>query len=528
MSQPGQRTLLRRHPATFSATATAAALAGLYLVIRPVSKDFVSGQLRTRLAEHGAWLWSFRWFGGHQLPAFGVVGPWLGARIGVHATAIVALLVAAAVFGLLVDRHIGGDRATAAAVLFAVTGAVSLWGGRLTFGPSVALGVIAVAGLVERWWWLAVPAATLCGLASPVGAALLAMCLLAVAVADPSRRRAAIGAMVATLVPIAAVAKAFPQQGWYPFTGGALALLLVSLAAVIGICRLHRAVVVAAGLYVLAGIGAFVVRTGLGGNVSRLAWLMVAPALALWHDRTRRAVTVAMCTVATVWPWVYLSMGFSSTVHVVNAAPFGPLIEFVHRAEREAGQVLRVEVLPVETYAESDLPALSILIARGWETQLDRYLNLELYRPLDATTYQRWLQRNAVSLVAVPLHDRANSAAHEAEMIDTHPAYLTEVRRTADWAIYRVAGAESLAGPGLAVEQVGIDTITLHAERAVDTVVRFRYTPYLVAGDGACVTEGPDGWIRLVTGHPGTIHLGVHFTVRAALGRASNCAAGGG
>jgi hypothetical protein len=49
---------------------------------------------------------------------------------------------------------------------------------------------------------------------------------------------------------------------------------------------------------------------------------------------------------------------------------------------------------------QADELALEINLARGWDTQLDRKYNPQLYdAELDATRFHQWLRANAISLV---------------------------------------------------------------------------------------------------------------------------------
>lgn len=121
---------------------------------RPASADFASGDFRARLFRQGAYIWNNHWFGGHTLPGYGIVSPMLGMPLGVIPVAIASLILASWAFGSIVVHYKSVQPAlpspTLAAMLFALGCGLSLWGGRITFGPAVAFGALCVICLQRR------------------------------------------------------------------------------------------------------------------------------------------------------------------------------------------------------------------------------------------------------------------------------------------------------------------------------------------------------------------------------------------
>ena len=217
-----------------------------YLTFRPESADFSSGDFRARLFREGAYIWDNHWFGGHTLPGYGIVSPMLGRPLGVVPVAIASLIGASWAFGSMIAHCKRAQPAlpapTLAAMLFSVGCGLSLWGGRLTFGPAVAFGTLCVFFLQRRRALWSVVSALLCGLSSPVGAVSLAIVVAACWLVEAFPRRVLVVVGVAAVVPAGVVGLMFPEGGWYPFTAGSL-LLLGGVLATVGWFGRHIPVV---------------------------------------------------------------------------------------------------------------------------------------------------------------------------------------------------------------------------------------------------------------------------------------------
>jgi hypothetical protein len=371
--------------------------------------------------------------------------------------------------------------------------------------------------LQRRRPWLLGASAALCGLSSPLGGLLLAVVLAAIWLARAAPRRLIAIAFLATVVPIGTLIVLFPEGGWFPFTSGSLVLLMV---AVLGAGWCGRAVpLVRWGTiaYCVTALGAFVIRSPLGGNVVRLGWLVAGPAAALTLLRHRRRVIPMIVVGSLVWNVAYISIAFLPADRTASAAYYDSLVAYLDGLP----QPVRVEVVPTQTFAQADTLALRIDgIARGWETQLDRKLNPELYTgTLDAQTYHEWLQQHAVSIVALPLGALRPMSADEAAVIRSHPAYLTQVWANGDWQVYAVADPQPLVDNGARLVAVQPDELVVDATQAGWTTVRFRYTDlYTVAEGEACIAPNDEGWIRVFVDRPGRIRLTIALSLDGLMG----------
>lgn len=148
--------------------ATAGLICLVYLVYRPPSIDYASGDFRARLFNQGAFVWNNLWFGGHPLPGYGVVSPMISAVFGVVPVAVASVLLGTWCFILLAEgwaaAHPELPDPVITVILFACGCGVNLWAGRLTFTPAVAFGVACLLARQRDHRRLAVLLAALCGL----------------------------------------------------------------------------------------------------------------------------------------------------------------------------------------------------------------------------------------------------------------------------------------------------------------------------------------------------------------------------
>jgi hypothetical protein len=506
--------------------AFAGAICLLYLLIRPPSQDFASGHFRAELASRGVYLWNNWWFGGHSLPGYGVVQPVLGGLIGVVPVAVVSVLGATWCFVLVLERwHVANPRLpdpVVGVVLFAFGCGANLWDGRLTIMPAVVFGAMAMLALQRERPWLVAGCAALCGLSSPLGAMGLAVIAVAAWFARAAPRRLLAVALVAAAVPIGTLLVLFPEGGWFPFNVGSFLLLTV---AVVGAGWCGRAVPLirwSAIVYGVVAIGALIVKSPLGGNVVRFGWLLAGPTAALTLARHRRIMVPVIVAASLIWNGAYISMAFRPADRTAHASYYDSLVAYLGTL----AQPLRVEVVPTQTFAQADTLALRIDgIARGWETQLDRKLNPELYTGrLDAETYHNWLLDHAVSIVALPLGKLRDISEDEAAVIRSKPSYLREVLVNDDWKVYAVVNAAPLVDNGATVVDVQPEELTIQAPRTGWTTLKFRFTDMYSVSEGvACLEPTDDGWIRVLVRQPGRIRLTIALSIAALVHQRPSC-----
>jgi len=523
------------------ALAVAAPLTAVYLLLAPPSGDLAAATYRSDLfARVGFTLWDNGWYGGHYLPDYSLLAPAFGALVGERLLLALCAVASAGLFSVLAQRMFPGTAARAASASFALGVCVGLLCGRVAYGLGLTVGMLALLTLVYGPLAAALALAALTSLASPVAGAFLALAGIAYALSSalpeiqhrhsrggwnssraPRRGLALAGA---ALIPTLGLAQAFPEGGWQPFSPSmfwpvlaevvliALALPRFGGTLALGI---RRHLTWGAWLYALALIGAFALRTPVGDNAVRLGTLLGAPLAvgALWQ---RRRLALALLAPALLY-W-QLEAPISDVTALagtpsVNASYYAPLVGELQRLAH--GEPLRVEVPPTEGHWESVyLPEHpQILLARGWERQLDTRYNDLFYRPgLSASAYRSWLDRNAVAYVALPDARLDVAGEQEGRLIGRGLPYLVEVWRSAHWRLFTLRGSAPLAQSPAVLTSVGAESFTLRAPRAGTFTVRVRFTPYwtLLGGRGS-VHRAPGGWTEVDTRRPGVIRVAIEL-----------------
>jgi len=429
---------------------------------------------------------------------------------------------------------------------------------------------------------LALALALVCPLASPVAGAFLALAALAWGLGgrlgqarfadehEPppgnrarSVRRALLPAAVlcAALAPIALLAIAFPEGGTEPFVGSAFyPALAATLALAVAIPRRRRALRAGTLLYALALVACFVVATPVGGNVDRLGALLAGPLLACaliaqppgtyverrhrtagwrtWLPRGWRApALLALAPLLLYWQVRAPVADYASAAgeRSTSASYYAPLLgELKRLGLGYAGHPARIEALPTRNHGEARFLAAQVPLARGWERQLERHYDGVFYGgagshewragELDAARYERWLRRNAIAYVALPDALLDYSARAEARLLRAGQGYLHELWRSRHWRLFTVQSPAPLAQPPSTLLRLGGDSFALRTPSAGTFVVRVRFTPYwaLLSGHG-CVQRGPEGWTQVRARAPGTLRVGIGFSLARVFDRGPRC-----
>lgn len=565
------------------ALAVAIPLAAVYLAVQPPSGDLAAATYRSDLfARVGLTLWDNGWYGGHYLPGYSLLAPALGALAGNRLLLALCTIAAAGLFGLIAQRILGMAGARVAAASFALGASVTMLSGRVAFSLGLTVGLLAVVALLAetetdhgdtrsvdgadhpasaRRFAAGLVLTLLASLASPVAGTFLALGGVAYALAGVGNRalqqrvlgrRLALEGMAddswqqlwhglaiaaAGLAPIVVFALAFPEGGYEPFApsvfwpgvaGVALIALLLPHFDDDMRPRAARVLTWGAWLYALALVGSFALHTPVGSNAARLGELLAAPLVAgaLW-ERHRLALLI-LAPLLLYWQLETPINDVSELVGdpSVNASYYAPLLGELR--QRAHGAPLRVEVPQTGAHWESVyLPEHgSILLARGWERQLDTRYAAPFYAPaLTPTAYREWLYENAISYVALPDVRLDFSGAAEGRLIAEGLPFLHEVWRSPHWRLFAVAGAPGLAAAPARLTAVGADYFTLTAPRAGSYEVRLRYTPYWALQQGrGCVRSAPGGWTVVEAQAAGTIHVGIDFSLTRIFSQGPRCA----
>lgn len=475
--------------------------------------DWPAQEFRAWIAAHdGLSWWTMRWYGGSALPGYSVLYPPLAAVLGPGLLGVAACVATTWISLGLAPRT---SRARAVSFDFAVAVSVvqNLWIGQVPFLLGVTFGVAALRCLLHGRHWAAVTLlAVLCSLASPLAGAFLVLLLPALAVARGWRTAAPLaGGLTGSLVAavVGGADGIFPCP-WLTFAGTAgFCVVLFALAP-----RHARALQVFAACYLVVAVVCFTVPNPIGGNVVRVAKLAALP-LACWLLRTAsgrwaRTRTVgfgSLLLVAVAWPGVAFasSMISDSTDPSRNETFYSGLVAYLHAHRASA---TRIEIPFTREHWESYFVARSYPIARGWERQSDLQYNAVLYKPLTAERYRRWLDDNAITLVALPRAPMDVGGRAEAALLRTPPSYLVPVWHDSHWRVWRVAHPTPLVTGAAKLVRQQQAGLTLRFQRAGSAIVRVHASALWVPRmPGSCVAQTQHGWLRVRSHHSGVVHL---------------------
>jgi hypothetical protein len=510
------------------AVVSAACVAFLLLDLHPV--DVAAATYRADLfAAHGFPLWNGNWYGGHYTLSYSVLAPPLMWLLGATPLAIGSAVASTAVFQVIVRRHFG-PAALAGAVWFALTAGTLVYHGRVTFGAGVVLGLCAVLALQRGRDRIAVVAAVLCGLTSPVAALFVVLAGVSTALAD--KRRSGYALAAGALVPVLAIQVAFPEGGQQPYRGEDLVWLLTSCAIVLILMpRRERVLRLAAWLYALGGIATYILNTPLGNNVCRLAPLVAGPLIlcALGSDRTgiRRHVMAVAALLGLLaffqWRPVAQDVRKVQADPVVEPSYYRPLLGFLGRA---GGPPFRVEIPFTQAHWEAAEVARRFPLARGWERQLDGTRDALFYSGvLNRVTYGTWLAEHGVRYVAVASGKPDFSSYKERALIETGLPYLKPVWHSKEWRVYEVRLPHAIliarGDASMRLVSLGNEQLTIEVVRPGEASVKVHWSPYWRAYGGCVERDGQ--WTRVIARRPGSLRMAFDFSLERVFSHGRRC-----
>jgi hypothetical protein len=503
-------------------TLVAALLATVYVIVSPPSLDLAAHMLRAKLfSTEGLGIWNNWWYAGHHTPGYSVLYPAASAALTPQLAGAIAAVGSAALFEPLARRRFGED-AWLGAVWFGAATAVNLYTGRLAFAFGLLPGLAAVLALQRRRRWLAVAMAALTALASPVAALFLAVAGAADAVG--TRRLGGLAVAIAALVPVGALAIAFPEGGTEPFTFTTLWPLLV-IAAVTVWALPRDAPTLRAGvlLYTAGCLLSYAVPTAVGSNAARLGTLVAGPlaALILWRRRNMLLLAAALPLLYIQWQAPVRDLRTGAAVASASGRYYEPLLMFL---AQQSGPPFRVEIPFTQFHWEAYEVAPRFPIARGWERQLDIKDNHLFYDgTLSAATYGAWLHELGIRFVAESDATLDYSGKAETKLLNTGLPYLHLVLRTRHWRVYAVARPTPIVSGAAALDTIGADSVTLTANTAGTELVRVHYTPYwALRGVRGCVEPAGD-FTRVTFRAGGRARLVIDFSLGRIRARSPRC-----
>jgi hypothetical protein len=528
--------------AVVPALAITTLLAIVYLILTPQSPDLAAASYRSDLFSRlGFSLWDNSWYGGHHLPAYSILAPALGALIGPQPLAAIAMVLATALFALCIAGRFPPTAVRIAAAWFALGAGIALLSSRVPFdlGLAIALGAVLLAQ--HRRTAAALVVTVLASLASPVAGAFLAVAMLAWAISpgDSGGRRRAAALTLAALVPIAALTVVFPEGGSQPFVGSAFYPALAGVLVVgLAIPPEQRTLRIGVGIYALVLIGSFLIPSAVGGNADRLGALATGPvaACALFGTKVswRRWALLALTAPLLYWQANAPVTDFVSTVsnRGVERSYYAPVIAELSRLGIGYGHSpARIEVVPTVDHWEARYLAPAVMLARGWERQLDRYRNGLFYGSAAPTpsVYRAWLSAQSVSFIALPDASLDYSGKAEARLLGEPSVsgaggYLHEVWSSRHWRLFAVRDPAPLASPPARLTQAGTEDFTLLAPAPGTYTVRLRFTPYWALSRGSgCVAQAPGGWTQVRAERAGALHAVIRFSLSRVLDHGARC-----
>jgi hypothetical protein len=495
------RSLLRQSPGVVIAGSLAVLIAAAYLLAAPMGRDLSAQMAHAQLAElHWPELLSLRWYGGFNPLGYSVLSTPVMALLGVRLTTAIAYVLTVVFFaGLLkvtdVPRPLAG----------ALTGAVCLAGNlvvsRTTFELALALGLGALLALAVGRLRLASVLSVTAALTSGVTGLFLGVAGGALFLAG--RRKDGVTLAVSGMVPTIAVGLAFGNGGRQSFAEEhALVGFLVCLA-VGGLC--WRRPVVRWGALLSAGliVAAYLLPTQVGTTATRLPELFGAPVIMGVAAVPLVVVIAGTVGAALLLPPVSITEVQERGDPALSAMFYAPLLDQLVARGVEGP----IEVIATQRRGEAAFVPPVVPIARGWSRQIDIGRNPIFYDgTLNADTYQKWLDDNAVSYVALPSGPYDWAAPEEANLVRGGLPYLRPVWGDGAWTLYAVTNPRPVITPPGRVAARGPVSLTVSLPEAGEYVVRVRWYRYLSASAG-CMQRAEGGWSTLVVERPGTVTI---------------------
>jgi hypothetical protein len=491
------------------APAVATAFVGLAVALGWRGVDWPAQIYRIQLFRHHGWIgFDTGWYGGHYPLAYSVLFPPLAAVLGVQVLAVLSAGTAAWAFDRLVRGHFG-SRAWIGSLCFAAGTTVQVAVGQLPFLFGVTFGLLAVLAYRSGHPRLAVAAALICPLGSPVAAAFLVLVAGIWVLSSPAGRRAWPAAMaVAAIIPVAVVSLMYPQSGPFPFRAVDLLLLVgACVAAAVVMPAKERSLRFGIALYAALAVVVFVIPTPLGGMMTRLGTTVGIPLIASALVSVRRRLMALVAVPLLVWQWTpaFAAITSGGADPSSHASYFAPLLAELSRVQVGPG---RLEIPFTQDHWETAQVAPTVPLARGWERQLDMTHNTLFYQPgpLDPARYQAWLDDNGVSWVALPDVKLDYAAQSEGALLRAGVDYLRPVWHDPHWQLWKVVSSPGLLSGPATLTSVAPNRFSFTASQPGDVVIRVRYTSDWSIPDGTgCLDPTPQGWTMVRVTQPGPV-----------------------
>ncbi|HEY9379006.1 MAG TPA: hypothetical protein VIQ02_18165 [Jiangellaceae bacterium] len=479
-----------------------------YLLAPPMGADLSAQLAWADLAEqHWPALLDLRWYSGVNPLGYSLLTPPLMALVGVRLATAAGYLAGVILVAALL-RRTRVRRPVAAGVVAALCLTGNLVSSRTTFIIGLAVAVAALLALACGRPRLSVALAVLTPLASPVAAVFLS--LTGVALVLSGRWRAGIWLASAALVPTIITGLIFGNGGSMPFGPGQAALAVLASLVVVVACRDVPVVFWGAVLSTVFVAVAFLLPNPVGSNSARLAELLAAPALVAVSPLTGRVVAVLTALVLVPQPLLYLDEVRARGEPALDSAFYAPLIDQLEDRSISGP----VEVVPMRRHGEAAAVAPVVPLARGWLRQVDVGRNGLFYDGnLDAATYRRWLDDNAVSWVALARGEHDWAAGREAILVRSGLPYLRPVWADQTWTLYQVDDPTPVVSPPGRLLSRDAVSLTLDLPTAGNYDLKVHWSRWLSVSTG-CLEPGPSGRTRIVVERAATVRVASSLTAQ--------------
>lgn len=515
---------VRSGPGALWVPALGVACAAVYLLSGPPHVgDLAAQTARAALfARSGFVPWWAGWYAGFHVAGYSLLTPALMAWLGPAGLGAVVCVLTAVVASVLLRP---ARRPGLAAAALTLTGTADVLSGRITFAAGGLLALLAALAAERRRGWAAVLISLAATVTSPVDGLLLGVLAGVYVLADPPRRRLGWGMGLAALAGIGLVTLPFPDPGYQPFTRTSM-LVALAVAAVPALLPTGGRVRTGAVLTMVLVLAAYAVHTPVGSNATRMSLLVALPAV-LGAARLRPAALALVAAGLAVYPLYGLVGDLVAAAEPAGQAAFyRPLAAELERLG--VTRTHRVEVAGPRTHWQVVYLEPGVVLARGWERQIDESLNPLFYGrvPLTPASYRAFLDRTATAVVAVPVGTPLDfDDRGEVRLVRHGLPYLVRVWSDPHWRVYLVRRPAPLAsGAGARVARLGDTGVVVTVRSAGVVRLRLRWTAYLTVR-GGCLRPGGAGGTDLVVPGPGRYRVHAAWSLDGLLGR-SGCRPG--
>jgi len=500
--------LFRRSPGIVAAGSLAVLFAAAYLLAAPMGRDLSAQVAHAQLAgQHWPALLNLSWYGGFDPLGYSVLSPPVMALLGVRLTTALAYVVSVVLFAALLQGS-AVPRPAAGAIVGAVCLTGNLVTTRTTFALGLAVALGALVAVVVGRLRVASGLSVLAALSSPVAGVFLGVAGGALFLSG--RRRVGVTLGVSALVPTIAVGLAFGNVGRQSFAEGEAVRGFLVCLAVAGLCWRRPVLRWGALLSAVLVAAAYLLPIPVGTTATRLPELFAAPIIVAVATLPVVAVITATASLVLLLPPVSITEVRERRDPALSAEFYAPLLEQL--AAR--GVTGPIEVVPTLRRGEAAFVAPVVPIARGWARQVDIGRNPIFFDgTLNANTYQKWLDDNAISYVAISNGAHEWAATDEATLVRHGLPYLQAVWSDRTWTLYAVTNPRPvISSPGQVIARDPV-SLTVSVPEPAKYVVRVRWSRYLTASNG-CMQPAENGWSAVVVEHPGTVKIEGSLTPR--------------